>query len=160
MTLDGTVSELAAFGNIVPTGLEVKVNTIYMAEAGPNPHEAENGKIVSFGPDGSPVTEVAAGAPLVVDVERGLGRTLYALAQGEFPDGAGDGSPAKPNTGSLVQVNRDGSFDTIVEELNQPTSLEFIGNDAYVVTLGGEIWKIAGVSAPPFGKVKPAGLPQ
>jgi hypothetical protein len=35
--------------------------------------------------------------------------------------------------------------------LNQPTSLEFIGNTAYVVTLGGEIWKIDGVSSPPYG---------
>ena len=29
--------------------------------------------------------------------------------------------------------------------LNQPTSLEFIGNTACVVTLGGEIWKTDGV---------------
>jgi len=27
-----------------------------------------------------------------------------------------------------------------------------IGNTAYVVTLGGEIWKIDDVSDPPFGK--------
>jgi hypothetical protein len=35
--------------------------------------------------------------------------------------------------------------------LNQPTSLEFIGNTAYVVALGGESWKIDGVSSPPYG---------
>jgi hypothetical protein len=35
--------------------------------------------------------------------------------------------------------------------LDQPTSLEFIRNTAYVVPLGGEIWKIDGVSSPPHG---------
>ena len=34
--------------------------------------------------------------------------------------------------------------------LNQPTSLEFIGNTACLVTLGGEIWKTDGVSSPPY----------
>jgi hypothetical protein len=35
--------------------------------------------------------------------------------------------------------------------LDRPTSLEFIGNTAYVVTLTGEIWKIDGVSGRPYG---------
>jgi hypothetical protein len=33
----------------------------------------------------------------------------------------------------------------VSDRLNQPTSLELIGRTAYVVTLGGEIWKINGV---------------
>ena len=56
-----------------------------------------------------------------------------------------------PDTGALVEVNGDGSFTTITEGLDRPTSLEFIGNTAYVVTLTGEIWEIDGVSAPPYG---------
>ena len=56
-----------------------------------------------------------------------------------------EGSPALPNTGALVKVNRDGTFTVVIDRLNQPTSLEFIGKTAYVVTLGGEIWKIKGV---------------
>lgn len=32
VTLDGEVSEFRTFGNIVPTGLEVWGNTVYMAE--------------------------------------------------------------------------------------------------------------------------------
>ena len=40
--------ELIAFGNIVPTGLETRGNTVYMAEAGPVPHDPEDGKVVSF----------------------------------------------------------------------------------------------------------------
>ena len=33
------------------------------------------------------------------------------------------------------------------------TSLQFIGNKAYVVTLTGEIWTIDGLSSPPYGPI-------
>ena len=151
VTLDGKVTEFLAFDNIVPTGLAVSGNTVYMAQAGPVPHLPQNGKVVSFGPRSPSVTEVGSGAPLLVDVEFGRGRILYALSQGDFPIGGRDGFPALPNTGALVKVNRDGTFTVIIEGLNQPTSLEVIGNTAYVVNLAGEIWKIDNVSSPPFG---------
>ena len=150
VTRDGEISEFMTFGNIVPTGLEVQGNTIYMAEAGPVPHVPENGKVVAFRPGSSSVAEMASGAPLLVDVERGRGETFFALAQGVF--GGGDpGAPATPNTGSLVRVERDGTFSEVMGELDRPTSLEFIGTSAYVVTLPGEIWRIDNVSGPPFG---------
>ena len=120
-----------------------------MAEAGAVPHLPQDGKIVVFEPQSSTVTEVATGARLLVDVEFGRGRTLYALSQGVFPAGNPPGTPALPNTGALVQANEDGTFDVIANGINQPTSLEFIGNTAYVVTLTGEIWRIDGVSDPP-----------
>jgi hypothetical protein len=91
-----------------------------------------------------------------VDVEFGLGRSLYALSQGEFPQGNPPGSPAQPHSGALVQVNRDGTFSTVVDALSLPTSLEFIGNTAYIVTLTGEVWSIDGISGPPFGR-QPSG---
>jgi len=147
VTLDGEVTVLIAFDNIVPTGLEVRGHTIYMAEAGPVPHLPENGKVVSFGPNSPTATEVASGAPLLVDVEFGGGR-LYALSQGIFPVGSPPATPALPNTGALVKVNRDGTFTVITDGLDRPTSLEFIGNTAYFVTLSGEIWKIDGVRCP------------
>jgi hypothetical protein len=150
VTLDGEVTEFIAFGNIVPTGLAVSGNTVYMAEAGPVPHEPEDGKVVSFGPKSPTVTEVASGGRLLVDVEFGRGRTLYALAQGVFGGGPA-GSPALPNTGELLEVNGDGTFSVLADGLDQPTSLEFIGNTAYFVTLTGEIWKIDNVSGPPYG---------
>ena len=103
-------------------------------------------------PQSGTVTEVASGAPLLVDVEFGRGRSLYALSQGVFPEGERDGFPALPNTGTLVEVNPDGTMTVLVQRLNQPTSLEFIGNTAYVVNLAGEIWKIEDVSNPPFGR--------
>ena len=91
VTLDGKITELIAFGNIVPTGLAVSGNTVYMAEAGPIPHLPQDGKVVSFGTKSPTATQVASGAPLLVDVEFGRGRTLYALAQGDWSGGPGDG---------------------------------------------------------------------
>ena len=159
VTLDGEVTEFATFGNIVPTGLAVSGNTVYMAEAGPVPHLPENGKVVAIDPKAvaidptSPATVVASGARLLVDVEFGRGRQLYALAQGFF-SGPRDGFPADPNTGSLVQVNANGTFTVVLEPLDRPTSLDFIGNTAYVVNLAEEIWKIENVGTPPFGVPK------
>jgi hypothetical protein len=153
VTLDGKISELIAFGDIVPTGLAARGNTVYMTEAGPVPHYPQDGKVVAFGPKSPTATEVASGAPLLVDVEFGRGRKLYALSQGDWSGQFGsEGSPADPNTGALVEVKGDGTLEVITDGLNQPTSFEFIGNTAYVVTLGGEIWKIDGVSGPPFGE--------
>lgn len=106
--------------------------------------------VISFGPKSATVTEVASGARLNVDVEFARGRTLYALSQGVW-NGVGAGSRALPNTGALLGVNGDGTFSVLAQGLDQPTSLEFIGNSAYVVNLAGEIWKIDGVSWPPYG---------
>jgi hypothetical protein len=150
VTRDGEVSQLIAFGNIVPTGLETAGNTIYMAEAGPVPHDPANGKVVSFGLKSPSATEVASGAPLLVDVERGRGRDLFALSQGDF-SGNPPGSPALPNTGSLVKVNGDGTFNVVYDGLDRPTSVELIKNTAYVVTLTGEIWRIENSAGPPHG---------
>jgi sugar lactone lactonase YvrE len=142
VTRDGQIRVVRAFGNIVPTGLEVRGRTIYMAEAGPVPHLPENGKVVAFRPRSAAVRDVAAGGRLLVDVEFGPRHRLYALSQGVFTPGNPEGSPAEPNTGALVKANRAGAFTVLVDRLNQPTSLEFIGTTAYVVTLSGEIWKI------------------
>jgi sugar lactone lactonase YvrE len=152
VTLDGEITEFRAFGNIVPTGLALSGNTVYMAEAGPTPHLPEDGKVVSFGPNSSTVTTVASGARLLVDVEFNRGRTLFALSQGIWSGQfGGDGSPADPNTGSLLKVNADGTVTEIAGGLDRPTSLEFIQNTAYVITLTGDVWAIENVAGPPFG---------
>jgi hypothetical protein len=145
VSLDGTVSELIAFGNTVPRGLDTRGKTIYMTEAGPVPHLPEDGRIVRFRPGSSTATEVASGGRLLVDVEFGRGRSLFALAQGVFPVGSPDGSPALPNTGQLLKVERDGTLSLVADGLDRPTSLEIVRKTAYVVTLGGEIWKIESV---------------
>ncbi|HYI78580.1 MAG TPA: hypothetical protein VEW65_13240 [Chryseolinea sp.] len=129
-TRKGDITEIKAFGNIVPTGLALSGHTIYLAQAGPVPHLPENGKVVSFGQKSPTVTTVASGARLLVDVEFS-GRTLFALSQG-FWDIVVEGTPAEPNTGSVVKVNHDGTFTQVVDGLDRPTSLEFIHNTAYI----------------------------
>ena len=156
VTLDGEVTEFATFDNIVPTGLAVSDKRVYIAQAGPVPHLPENGKVVAINPTAvaidptSRAKDVASGAPLLVDVEFGRHGQLYALAQGIF-EGPRDGFPASPKTGSLVRVNADGTFTVVLEGLDRPTSLELIGNTAYVVTLADEIVKIEHVGTRRFG---------
>jgi hypothetical protein len=41
-----------------------------------------------------------------------------------------------------VEANQDGTFSVITSGLDRPTSMQFIGNTAYVVTYTGQIWKI------------------
>ena len=145
ITLDGEITEMIAFANVVPTGLALRGNTIYFTLAGPIPHHPENAKLMSFSPNHSIATEVTSGAGLdvglFVDVEFGIGNTLYTLAQGIW-DGPWEGSPALPNTGAFLKLNPNGTFSVIVDGLNQPTSMEIIGNKAYVVSLAGEVWEI------------------
>lgn len=156
VTLDGKVSEFKTFDDVVPTGLAVQGNTVYMAEAGPivRPGSVELGdelgKIVAVDENSRSVTDVAGPAPLMVDVERGRGQTLFGLSQG-IHDNPAPGSPADNNTGKLLRVDDNGGFTTVADHLDQPTSLEIIGTTAYVVTLGGEIWKIDNISGPPNG---------
>jgi hypothetical protein len=148
---DGDIRPLSAFGNTVPTGLDVRGYEIHLGEAGPIPHRPETGKVVRFTPR-SPATEVASGASLIVDVEFGRGRQLYALSQGIWdlpPTPENEGKPASPNTGRLLRVNRYGGFESVVGALDRPTSLEVMGDVAYVVTLTGKVIAIDGVSRLP-----------
>ncbi len=113
VTRDGEITELIAFGNVVPTGLAVSGNSIYIAQAGPIPHQPEDGKVVVFGPSRRPPPRSPPAPGWLVDVEFGRGRTLFALSQGVW-DGPFEGTPALPNTGALVRVNGDGTFTTVV----------------------------------------------
>jgi hypothetical protein len=142
VSLNGNVTEVIAFSDIVPTGLALRGRTVYMAQAGPVPHLPENGKIVSFTTRTPVATEIASGAPLLVDVEFDRGNALYALSQGHFTPGHPEGSPADPNTGALELVHRDGTMTPVVTGLNQPTSLEFIHDTAYIVNLNGQVWTV------------------
>ena len=96
------------------------------------------------------VNDVAASGPLLVDVERGRGRTMFGLAQGTHSN-TNPGTPADPNTGELLRVDGRGGFSVVATRLDRPTSLEIIGNTAYVVTLTGQIWSVDDIAAPPYG---------
>jgi hypothetical protein len=144
--LDGNITELVAFGNVVPIGLATRGNTVYIGQAGPIPHVPEESKVFSFTMQSLMPTELASGVGLeniglLADVEFGPGGALYGILQG-FWDGPFEGAPAEPNTGALVRVNPDGTFTILQDGLNQPSSLEIIGTTAYVVSLAGEVWTI------------------
>jgi hypothetical protein len=50
-----------------------------------------------------------------------------------------------------MRVNGNGTLTTVADGLDRPTSVEIINNTAYVVTLGGEVWKVDNIVGPPFG---------
>ena len=155
-TLSGQVTELIALGNDVPTGLAVSGKTVYMAEAGPIPHTPETGKVVAFDIRAPILRDVASGFSLIVDVELGRDGMLYALSQGDSPGDVPPASPAKPDSGKLLRVNHDGTFTVLVDRLDLPTSLDFAGDTAFIVTLNGEVWRIKHVSkAKPVGPCQP-----
>jgi hypothetical protein len=144
VTRDGAISQLIAFDNIVPTGLDVRGNTVYMAEAGPIPHLPATGKVVSFGLRNPRATTVASGFSLLVDVEFGRCDALYALSQGDSPGNVPAGSPALPNSGELLRANQNGTFSVVVDKLNLPTSVDFVRDTAFVVA-NGQVLKISNV---------------
>ncbi len=143
VTRNGSIHEIAAFGNVVPAGLEVTRHRIYVSQLGPNPHNPQDGKVIALHRNPSP-SEVASGASMLVDVEAGPHGRLYALSQGQW-DGVGEGTPALPNTGRLVIVKRDGSLSPVVDRhgrelvFDRPTSMEFVGDTAYVVSIEGKV---------------------
>lgn len=141
VTPRGAITQVRAFGNVVPTGLETVGRTVLVAQAGPVPHLPRDGRVVAFSPWRHGVHQVAAGGPLLVDVEKGRGG-LYALAQGHFTPGSPEGSPADPDTGQLMRVGEHGRLRAVATGLDRPTSVEIVGRTAYVVTLDGEVWKV------------------
>ena len=56
-----------------------------------------------------------------------------------------------PNTGRLVVVGRHGELTPVVDGrgqellLDRPTSLEFVGNTAYVVSVTGDVYRVQGL---------------
>ncbi|MBG6237878.1 hypothetical protein IWX78_000833 [Mycetocola sp. CAN_C7] len=148
VTRTGAISELRTFDNIVPTGLAVSGRTVYMAEAGPTPHAPADGRVVSF-PLTSPssaVRVVASGYSLLVDVELNRCGKLFALSQGDSAGDVPEGAPGLPDSGELLTVNRNGTFSVVAGALDWPTSVELVKNNAYVVTLNGDVLKITNVS--------------
>src|SRR5262249_22212876 len=125
VTLDGEVTVLIAFDNFVPTGLEVRGNAVYMAEAGPVPHLPQNGEVVSCESRSPTATDAASGACLPAAVEFGPGHLCCTLTQGISPAGGSPRSPAPPSTGARVKRNGHGPFTSLTEPLDRPSSLEF-----------------------------------
>jgi hypothetical protein len=147
--LNGEISVFKDFAeNLVPTGLERVGPFVLVGQAGPVPHTPETGRAVALWRAGGPVLPLASGAPLLVDVEVGPRHRLYGLAQGDWPyegQEGKEGFPAAPNTGSLMLANRHGQFRSVVSGLDRPTTFEFIGETAFVVTITGKVLRISGL---------------
>ena len=147
---DGSeITVLKQFNDVVPTGLTKSGGTVYLAELGPIPETPDTGKVVSFGlldkNPLSPAHDVAAGISMIVGAAFGPHGRLYALSQGIAPAGIQPGEQASPNTGRLLRVNYDGTFTILADTLDRPTSLNFVCDTAYIVTLTGEVWKVRDV---------------
>lgn len=136
--LEGEITEVVQLGNIVPTGLQVDRSKAYVAEAGPIPHDPATGRVVALDPAHPSPRAVASGYSLIVDVEA-ASCGLYALSQGDSPGDVEPGSPGLPDSGELLRVNGNGTYTAIVDGLDLPTSLSFVGDTAFIVTLGGEV---------------------
>jgi len=147
---DGTeITVLKQFNDVVPTGLAKSGDTVFLAVLGPVPETPDTGKVVSFGLHDThplaPAHAVASGVSMVVDTKFGANAKLYALSQGIAPVGIQPGEPASPNTGRLMRVNYDGTFTILVDRLDQPASLNFVCNTAYIITLTGEVLEVKDV---------------
>jgi hypothetical protein len=148
VTPAGDVRIAAQYANVVPAGIDVVRGQVLLARTGaitgvPGAYQ-EIGDITTL-----ESRTVAAGISMAVDVQKGPGKSLYALSQGEWDPSLGPeaaGAPALPGTGKLLRILRNGSTRTLLEGVDTPTSLHFIGGTAYVVTLAGDVWKIRGVS--------------
>ncbi|MDR7253086.1 hypothetical protein J2X46_002071 [Nocardioides sp. BE266] len=151
---NGRISELVGFGSTdaVPLGLEVVGDRIFLTLAGPIPHLPITAKIREVRPDGTSKVVARWGAGyrgnrgLILDAEQD-GGPMYGLLQGYWnlePTPANEGFPAKHRTGEIVVVRADGTFRTVVRKLDQPTSMELVGDVAYVVTYTGTILRIEG----------------
>jgi hypothetical protein len=145
----GSIHEIATFGNVGPTGLETTFDGVFVSQLGPIPHRPQDGKVVVVRPGQQP-REVAHGASMLIDVEQGPQGKLYGLSQGQW-DGVGEGSRAKPNTGRLVIAGRHGDLTPVVDRrgqalvLDRPTSVEFVGATAYVVSVTGDVYRVDGL---------------
>jgi hypothetical protein len=145
---DGQVRELLALANVVPTGLAAAGRTLFVGLAGPVPHLPRDGKVIAVTPRSDAPVEIASGAPLIVDVEFGRDRRLYALSQGIWdlpPLPSNAGAPASANTGTLTRVDRHGQLTPVAGPLDRPTSVAFSCTSAFVVTLTGKVMRIDGI---------------
>ncbi|MFN0026601.1 MAG: hypothetical protein ACKV2O_05350 [Acidimicrobiales bacterium] len=150
----GRVSELLAFPNTddLVTGVEVADGRLLLTTPGPIPHLPASSKVLEFRRGETTVVgqwpaSYQGNRGLIVDVEVGPRHRLYGLLQGHWDlpdDPSNEGFPAARNTGELVRIE-DGKFKTIVGGLDQPTSLDFIGRSAFVVTYTGTIVRIDGL---------------
>ena len=152
----GRISEMVGFATTdsVPLGLEVVEGKVFLTTAGAIPHQPFTAKVRKVRPNGT-TKVVARWGPgyrgnrgLIVDVERDSDGPMYGLLQGHWnlePTPENEGFPPAHDTGEIVVVRADGTFRTVARKLDQPTSMELVGDVAYVVTYTGTVLRIEGL---------------
>jgi sugar lactone lactonase YvrE len=144
-TMDGDVDEIAAFDNVVPTGLAAGgpgpiLNTWFSAA----PHFPNDSYIASIAYPTGATTPISGSNQFaqLIDVEYGPGGAVYVLQFGDQQlDEAGP-----PPPGRLLRWTAEGTFDVLVTGLFLPTSVNFSGDTAFITSLTGDVLKIEGVS--------------
>ena len=148
----GDVSLVAALQGLidtdtssVPTGVTFGTDgAIYVSLLSGFPFTSGASRVVRV-EDGA-VSDFATGLTLLTDVELGPDDRLYAVSFGEFDAKATP--PYLPNKGSIVRLDAEGKQETILSNLNYPTSIAFnTEGDAFISTNG------LGVGAPATGEV-------
>lgn len=145
VALDGEITEVAGYGNIVPTGLGINDGMLYMTEIGPYPHAPEEGKVSTVDTESGETEVIASGYAYLIDIAWTEDGTAYVLSMGNEVDETVQ-APAFPFTGKLLRLEDDNTLTVLVDGFNLVTSLDISGDDAYIVGLTGEAWKVEGVS--------------
>jgi len=141
----GSISLLAQFDNVVPTGLEHSASgTLFNTWFSAFPHDPGDSKLVSVSVPGGNVSELAAGPAQLIDVEQAEDGTLYVL---QFGDQQTDENAPPSPTGRIYRVEDDGDLTALVDGFTMATSLHFSDDTAYVTTLLGEVWQIEDFSS-------------
>lgn len=149
------IDVVASFGNVVPTGLDVKgTGPVLFTEFSAFPHAPGDSKVVTVNVPGGAYTELASDYAQMIDVERAPSGKTYVL---QFGDQQLDEN-GPPPPGRILRLEGT-TFTPVVEGLTVPTSLDFVGDTALVTTLAGEVWKIEKFSTVALAQASPTAAP-
>jgi quercetin dioxygenase-like cupin family protein len=134
---DGTVTRVidisASQGHIVPTAVAYHEGNFFVGNLKTFPIVPGSAAVYAVNPGGQIMTW-ATGLTTVLGVTFDQSGRLYAL---ENTTSCGQPCLPTPNTGKVVRLNNDGTFDTIASGLMLPTGMTFgPGGDLYVSTFG------------------------
>lgn len=141
----GEISQLAQYDNIVPTGASAADNVVYVSQIGAFPHTPQDGRVWAVTLPEGDTSLVASGVPFIIDVEKGPASRLYALSFGTQP-ASPEGPPADLFSGKLLLVQDNGTFKILAANLTMPTSLDIVGDTAFITTLGGDVYRIDNIT--------------
>jgi hypothetical protein len=153
----GSVSLLAQFENIVPTGLEVPSDSgpVWNTWFSPAPPGTATSTTKLLSAVCGAVTTVAGGFAQMIDIEQTDDGAVYVL---QFAD-ASDDPDAPPPPGRLLRLGDDGTLTPVVEGLMLATSLSFSGDTAFITSLTGEVYRIENVNDIPAIVPEPTPAP-